>query len=271
MVLLSLLVSFGCLAIVACGGNEGQSTSSERVTYTLTLKTEAGKPVSGAFVRAYLDGSQKTIDVSNSQGVIVLSLAPAEYTLVVDETSLNPGYTPAQEYTTHAYSEEIDIIINIGVIDGTAPEGTVYSLGDVMYDFTLQEVETKENITLSEILAEKDMVMLNFFYNGCVPCQNEFPYMSQAYNEYSDDIAIIAINYLDGAAAAAEFKQEHNLPFYVCSDTALYRLFSQPTPPTSIIIDRYGVICMSHTGGINSADTFGEWFESFIGDDYVQA
>lgn len=276
MVMTSLLLSFAYLAAVACGGGEqpGDGQSGEKVTYSLSVKTEAGKPVSRAIVRVYLNGEYKTMDISNSSGEISFSLAPAEYTLVVDETSLAPGYTPLQSYTTTAAGGNIDVIIDIGVIDGVPPADEIYAVGDLIYDFTLREVESNQSVTLSEVLAQKDMVLLNFCYEECAPCRSEFPYIIEAYNEYSDDVAIISIDPIDGPETALGFKKEMGIPFYFCTDPgggAVTNYFNFGGYPNNVIIDRYGVICMIDGSAADDAQTVRGWFESYIGDDYVQA
>ena len=74
-------------------------------------------------------------------------------------------------------------------------------LGDVMYDFSVTTPDG-EKITLSKLLQEKKMVLLNFWYTTCSWCVTEFPYMEQAYQQYKDDVAIIGLNPLGETDAA---------------------------------------------------------------------
>ena len=65
-----------------------------------------------------------------------------------------------------------------------------------MRDFTVTTVDGEE-LTLSEILKEKQAVVLNFWYTGCGPCKNEFPLLQAAYEAYSDKIEVITMNPTD--------------------------------------------------------------------------
>lgn len=159
------------------------------------------------------------------------------------------------------------------LVKGQDLSGASLRVGDGMYDITVTTVDN-ETVTLSELLQEKDMVMLNFWATWCSPCKKEFPYMSQAYNMYKEDVEIIALDIeaYDTQAVVEQFRTENNLPFKVgqCSTSWLYA-FGSSSIPTSVIIDRYGTICAIEVGAIYSTSGFTSIFERYVGDDYQPA
>lgn len=145
------------------------------------------------------------------------------------------------------------------------------SVGDGMYDITVTTVDG-ETLTISELLKEKDVVILNFWYISCYWCDYEFPFMSQAYNSYKGDVEIIALNWYDNQASIVEYKNSKQLPFKVAQCAWSWaNAFGVSGYPTSIIIDRYGVICEIKPGAITSVEGFNSVFERYIGDDYQPA
>lgn len=143
-----------------------------------------------------------------------------------------------------------------------------YDFGDKVADFTITTTDG-ETLTLSGLLAEKKAVMLNFFFIACGPCRMEFPYMEQAWQDYREDVAVIAISPYDSAADIAAYKQELGLTFPMAADTAgLTELFVSEGFPTTVMIDRNGVYCYYECGSMPSAYNFRALFKAFTSADY---
>ena len=146
-------------------------------------------------------------------------------------------------------------------------------LGSEMPDFTVDTVDGG-SFTLSEALKEKDMVLINLWATWCGPCAAEFPYMEEAWQQYRDQVAIIALTIepSDDNATLAAYVAEHGMTFPVGSDmkTNLSDYFSVEAIPTSIVVDRFGRICYVESGSMPSYSSFARLFDAFIGDDYAE-
>ena len=150
-------------------------------------------------------------------------------------------------------------------------DGVTFKRGDVFADMT---VTTPDGTTykISEILKEKKAVVINFWFLNCDPCRMEFPYMQEAYENYQDDIEILAINTYDGkddTVAEYQKKMELTFPMAVLDEEWAVRMGVQAYP-TTVIIDRYGIVSFKHTGMITDVEEFNKLFEFFTADDYEQ-
>lgn len=150
-------------------------------------------------------------------------------------------------------------------------EGVTFKRGDVFADMS---VTTPDGTTykISELLKEKKAVVLNFWYINCGPCQMEFPYMQDAYEKYQDDIEILALNPYDGTdETVAEFQKKFELtfPMAVC-DEEWQQYMELSAYPTTIVIDRFGIVSFKHTGMITTVEEFEKLFGFFTAEDYEQ-
>lgn len=142
------------------------------------------------------------------------------------------------------------------------------TLGSKMPELTVTTADG--TITLSKLLQEKKMVMLNFWFADCSWCLKEFPVMEVSYQDYRQDAEILALNPYDSADAIAEFQQAHSLsfPMSTCSQELAYALGIHGYP-TSVVIDREGTICLIHSGAITDTWIFDRIFEVFTAEDYT--
>lgn len=150
-------------------------------------------------------------------------------------------------------------------------EESTYKLGDIMGDYTITDINGK-SYTFSEVLKDKEAIVLNFWFSNCLPCKNEFPYLQKAADKYSDDIAVFAINPIDTKDEKIEkFVKENKLKLTVVKgDPAWESALQIQGYPTTVIIDRYGKIVFSHIGSITEEGLFEKIFDIYVADDYEQ-
>lgn len=147
-------------------------------------------------------------------------------------------------------------------------ENVGYALGNTMPAISVTTIDG-DTLDLYDVLEEKKLVVLNFWFADCIWCVREFPVMELAYQRYQSDVEILALNPADTAPVIEEFRDEHSLsfPVSVCSrDTVMS--FGVSGYPTSVFIDRYGKICLIHSGAITDASVFYRVFDHFTAENY---
>lgn len=144
--------------------------------------------------------------------------------------------------------------------------------GDRIADFTVTTYDG-HTIQLSEILAEKKLVLINIWATWCGPCRMEFPFMEEAYQKFGDDVEIIALSGdpSDTNEMIGELAAELGLTFPMGQDSVgLTAQFGVSAFPTTIVVDRFGTICLIEAGAQTSAEGFENLFEFFAGDWYTE-
>lgn len=146
---------------------------------------------------------------------------------------------------------------------------TGFALGNQMPDLTVTTAEG-ETFVLSELLRQKKMVVLNFWYADCIWCVREFPVMEASYQKFKQDVEILALNPFDSSDQIASFQQDHSLSFPMAScNRDLTLAFGISGYPTSVVIDREGKICLIHPGAITETQIFDRLFETFCAPNYT--
>lgn len=275
---LALAIIAGVCAILFLGEdspiiNPDNVVTGEKVEHSISVKTAGGMVMPELDVYVYDNADlSNMVDFAktSAEGKVSFNLAKgAEYAIVL--SGVPKGYDVKESYVFEG--EKADIVLKSELVKDEDISTAKLGLGDVMYDFTVTTPDGTK-ITLSEMLKEKKMVLLNFWYTSCSWCVTEFPYMEQAYQQYKDDVGIIALDPLGEAdAAIASFPANYNLslsfPLAGCP-TSWANTFGLSGYPTSVIIDRYGVICLIESGAITSLNPFTSLFETMTADDYEQ-
>ena len=216
------LVSLSCiglvgLALVGCKGEntttttsttDSNSTTTVPGTSTTTIPTTTvdadtktykvkavcfnGKPIANAEIVMKGKGVTES-QYTDNKGYATFELKEQTYTIYPEDL---PGYTIQEDSYALPYdstAEETVVKYDASLIMDTMPEGTSYVQGDVMYDKTFNGMDFKNgtakdgvSMTLSSLLEENDLVVLNFWYSTCSFCLKEFPYLISAYDEYKD-------------------------------------------------------------------------------------
>ncbi len=258
------------------GGSEEQTTGSqdkgEKQTYTVEVKSVGGMALQGATVMIYADSTLEDLvnfGTTDAEGKASIEM-PAKEGYVAVVSGLPAGYEVESYYEIVGNSVTVYAVSR--VISDTNIQGVSYKVGDVIRDFTVVDTDGKSH-TLSEILKDKELVVLNFWYVTCSWCGEEFPYMNNAYNNYGDKVEILALDPYgtDTESDISTYKASMGLDFPMIKDyNALYAAFGVTAFPTSVFVDRYGVICLIEEGALLGDQPFTVAFDHFTGDDYEQ-
>ncbi len=287
--LLCLLLAFAMLAsMAACTPNEDPTTTAgpnatttaptttkgQPTDYKVTIQNAAGRPMEDIDVQFNdKDGNIQGIARTDENGV-------AECTLPRQD-----GYTVSLSHVPNGYKydEKYSIVGNGAVISlksepiqGASMAGADLNVGDIIYDFEITDTDGKV-YKVSDILKEKKVLILNFFFTTCQPCISEMPYMEAAYQTYKDDVEILALDSMgDTQDEVAAFKEQLalNFPLAVVPtswDSVPYNpSYGQATYPTTLVIDRYGMICIKESGSVSAARPWMVVMEYFSADNYEQ-
>ena len=254
------------------GGQNSTPTNPDGKTeYTVSITANGVRPLSKLTFYIYEGEELKGYGQTDENGIGKVSLkASSNYTIEIPQTSLE-GYEIQDRYSFVGNSANINLVSR--VISDKDLTGVQYKLGDIIRDFSFMTSDGETTFTLSEVLKDKDAVLINFWYSTCGPCASEFPYMQSAYEKYKDSIEIIALNNYagDNENTVKTYKQDMGLTFPVAKDyTRLGSAFNLSGYPTSIMIDRYGTICLIEVGALTSEKPFIALFDHFIADNYTQ-
>lgn len=121
-------------------------------------------------------------------------------------------------------------------------------VGQRLGDFRLTDINGK-TVNLSDFLGQ--VVLINAWATWCPPCKAEMPYLNAFYQAHqTDGFVILAINAGDPVGVTAAFANEKNLAFPVLLDPDKTLLSSLGINglPTSILLDRKGVVKAIHFG-----------------------
>ena len=263
-----IIALFAGCSDVSQNPNAGEAS---KMTYTISVKNESGTPLTNIGVRIYTDASKSelvNVGRTNAEGSVTFTDAASDsYVVVLNDV-------PASYVTEESYSissADTTITLSVGTLTDELMNSVAYSLGDMVMDFTVTDCEGTEH-NLAELLEQKRAVVLNFWFLNCNPCKMEFPYVQEAYAEYSDDVALLAMNPVDGDdAAIASYKSENGLTFPMAGcDPRWQNVMQIGAYPTTVIIDRFGTICLVHGGMFTDSEGLKNALAYFTADDYEQ-
>lgn len=114
------------------------------------------------------------------------------------------------------------------------PEFAGIKEGEFAPDFVLETLEG-ENVQLSDYRGKK--VLVNFWATWCGPCREEMPAMQEFYDDYADEIEILAVNVTDSEKSVDDvqnFIDEFDFTYPILLDTDMgvsneYRAVGLPT------------------------------------------
>jgi peroxiredoxin len=115
-------------------------------------------------------------------------------------------------------------------------------------DFTLKSLQGS-NLKLSEQAG--NVVLLNFWASWCAPCRKEMPLLNDLHNKYKPlGFSVIGVNVEQETNLAKSFISDNPVDFPVLLDDSnkASKLYDVSAMPTTVIIDRNGVVRYLHKG-----------------------
>ena len=150
-----------------------------------------------------------------------------------------------------------------------AKESGTAGTGDVMPEFTA-ELSDGTSATLSELLKEKDLVVLNIFATWCGPCEMEFPEMEKTYQAHKDRMEILSLSGDpdDTMEMVADYKASHGLTFPMGRAGEVMDHISIEGFPTTFFLTPDGKIVFLKVGAFVQENEFEEKVTTLLSSDY---
>ncbi|MDN6195040.1 MAG: TlpA family protein disulfide reductase [Atopostipes suicloacalis] len=135
------------------------------------------------------------------------------------------------------------------------------NIGDTAYDYELTDIETGEQVKLSDYRGQK--VFLNFWASWCPPCRVEAPHLEDFSNN-QDEVVVLGVNVKVSESSeenVVDFIDEFGLTFpNVYGPEEMFGPFFVESLPSSFFIDSEGIIRDRVTGPVTE-DTLHAVFE----------
>ena len=227
-------------------------------TYKLTFVNKLEKGLKGLTVRLTGEGFDEILTTGIRGSVTFEDLPTADYQLSV--SNLPAGYHWDSPLAFDKAKANQTFVAEAELREFTEyTTSTRYKVGDILCDFYANRAWKENNLTksestaLSEIMEDKDAVILNFWGTWCGWCVREMPYFEQFFQAH-DNIGIYAVSDADDIDAVASFKQEYSLSFDLASlpNTDIITSFGINSYPTTVIVDASGLITKIHSGALLS-------------------
>lgn len=262
-----LLVYSLCITLAGCFSISGylpstqESTKEGLTTYNVTVRTHSGQYLKNVGVRVFADTAKTDLiwyDKTNENGTMTF-IADTFDGYVVALENIPEGYICASYYPLTGVDNEI--VLAIGLQTDVDLGATDLKLGDGMVDLTVISRGTEYN--LSSLLTTKKAVALYFFDSNSAETLTA---LNAAWQSCSNDVAVLALNPVEDDIS--DFVHGNNLPIAVCDNNWVGALDLYEFP-TLVMVDRYGVISLIHSGIIDDAEVFRDVFSYFSRNDYT--
>ena len=238
-----------------------ESTSS-LVTYEMIAKTINNNILKKVSIEIYDGDELKETLKSDYYGKASITLLRGTYTAKLKDL---PSGMYCDESFTLKEGEITDLVCLANPIKESMPAGHLYSVGDLMYDFSFFNTKSKK-VSFSSLLENKKGVIINFWGTTCVPCQEEFPHFEELNSNYGDDVSIIALSVEDGIKSVINFEADHDYTFTMGVDIGafVFRAFlghfgdvqtGSYSIPATVFVDKYGFINELHKGSYPKYET----------------
>lgn len=124
---------------------------------------------------------------------------------------------------------------------------TANRLNMVAKDFTITGLDGNL-VSLSDLLGK--VVVLNFWATWCPPCRKEMPVLEDLWHQYGDseDVMFLIVSVDQDSKKVQPYISENGYTFPVFYGSATAQLYNIISIPTTLVIDKQGVVQFKHTG-----------------------
>jgi cytochrome c biogenesis protein CcmG/thiol:disulfide interchange protein DsbE len=129
------------------------------------------------------------------------------------------------------------------------------TVGKRLPEFVLATPQGKE----IKVAAGGQPLVLNFWATWCPPCRQEMPELEKFSRQYSDKATFYAINIQESGDKITEFitRNQYSLQVLADKDGTVARSFRVNAIPTTLVIDKQGIIKFRKAGTVTLAELEG--------------
>lgn len=134
---------------------------------------------------------------------------------------------------------------------GAAPGAPAPLVGHYAPDATMPDL-ANHNVTLSSLRGK--VVLINFWYVACEPCQYEMPALEKTYQaQASQGFTVVGVDVNDDAPTISSFIQRLGVTYPILLDVGEHATleYKLTATPTSFLVDRQGVIRYRFVGPVD--------------------
>lgn len=168
--------------------------------------------------------------------LIILAVAVIAMTMAIGFVAMQPDSLPGTE--TNKPSGDT------GVTGGKKLPG-----------FTLAALDGKP----TKVAPDGQLIVLNFWATWCPPCRQEMPELDKFAQKYSGKVIFHAVNLQESADIVAEFmnKNRYTMNVLLDKDGEVAKTFRINSIPTTLVVDKQGVIKYRKSGPVTVAELEG--------------
>ncbi len=231
------------IALLLQGQLRDQTNKLAKALNAATLRDPIGFGSGAADVLSFRpdDVSEVRIYVSQQDGLIRRAVS----------------YSGGKVDTTENYTTvEVDKPLPDGFLDRKVPEAArlvavlpALDKPEIEIEFAVKNVNGG-NISLADLKGK--VVLVNFFFTTCGPCNDEYPHLVELYNKYrGKGLEVLSVNGTgEKAEDLVQFGKDYEATFPICQNnpTDLVRMFGISAYPTNVIFNRDGKIVKRMVG-----------------------
>ena len=165
------------------------------------------------------------------------------------------------------------VLVTLALCLGAAAAEENGILGRPFPNFTVTDTQGN-TFALSEKLQDHEAVLINIWATWCRPCESEMGSLNEAYHQYGDRVAFIALSTgpNDTAETIEAYRQAHGLDFPMGRDegASLFRYTGGTGIPATVIVDRFGNAAFLRVGAFWGTWQVSRLIESFLGEGYTE-
>jgi peroxiredoxin len=249
----------------------GNKATAEGNLTTVAEADETPPTISGVSVSNITESSATITWLTNEDATSQVEYGKTE--TYGSSTTLDTNLTESHNVTLNGLSDNTTYYFKVISKDASDNEATLaeadqtfdteyvipegYEEGNLAPDFSLEDINDKE-WKLSDFRGK--IVMVNFWFTTCGPCNEEMPYLQgiQASDDWSD-VKIFAINYKETGQTVRAFIQnnpQYQFTILLDPDGTINERYNVDVShwPTTFFIDAEGVIQKIQKGNFESQD-----------------